>query len=650
MTYYKKHEPFFGSWHIAKLLGEGSFGKVFEIQREDFGETYKAALKVITVPQNESEVRSVMQSGMDQASVTEYFEGVVKEIVSEFVLMSKLKGNSHVVSYEDHQVIPHEGSLGWDILIRMELLTPLMDYAQKEEFTRKDVIKLGIDMCHALELCQKRNIIHRDIKPENIFVSESGNFKLGDFGIARTIEKTSSGLSKKGTYTYMAPEVYKGEEYGSSVDIYSLGIVMYRLLNNNRTPFLPPYPEKIKHSDIDNALVRRISGEQIPTPTGADGRLAEIVLKACAYNPAGRYSSPRQMRTELEAIVYGSDEASAIYPQGDEVTIGTNEYETTSTESPTQDSLDDEGTVSVFGEVEAPVQTVVDKTEHMIESKEEPAASAEKPPTKKKKFLLIAMIPIAVVVLLIAAFNLGGNQGNAPIAPTPQHTAAPAATTPALVGEWRLVEHNGENTRGSGIYLTFFADGTGDFIDDSMPWVTPEGRGGYIFEWSSDNGVFTLELSNGNWGRATYQVSAYQLSYVDQYGAESVYERVLSGGRDRVSWAAEFAAEVAEFNELMGRHISPTITPALVGEWRRDDVDDFETIGLVLSGDGTGYSVRFGEWNPIEWSTENGRLTITAISSDWSDQGAYEISSNRLVWTGPNGQFGNWENIYYRVS
>ena len=326
MAYYKKYEPLFGAWRITSQLGEGSFGQVFGIEREDFGETYKAALKVIMVPKNESELKSIMQSGIDDASVTEYVEGLVKDIVSEFVLMSKLKGNSNIVSYEDHRVIPHEGKVGWDILIRMELLTPLMEYAQTTALRRKDVIKLGIDMCNALELCQRYNIIHRDIKPENIFISNSGSFKLGDFGIARTIEKAGSSLSIKGTYTYMAPEIYKGESYGSSVDIYSLGIVMHRLLNENRTPFLPAYPEKIKHSDIEVALKKRINGEDIPAPTGADGRLSEIVLKACAFNPAARYSSPMQMREELAAILYETDDVKAIYPQGDEITVKENEY------------------------------------------------------------------------------------------------------------------------------------------------------------------------------------------------------------------------------------------------------------------------------------------------------------------------------------
>jgi len=376
MTYYKQYEPFFGSWSISKMLGEGSFGKVFEIERQDFGTTYKAALKIITVPQNESEVKSIMASGMDSANVTEYFEGVVKDIVSEFVLMSRLKGNSHVVSYEDHQVVPHENkNIGWDILIRMELLTPLLEHAQNIELTRKDVMRLGIDICSGLELCQKHNIIHRDIKPENIFVSESGNYKLGDFGIARTIEKTSSGLSKKGTYIYMAPEVYKGEEYGTAVDIYSLGIVMYRLLNNNRNPFLPPYPEKIKHSDIDDALIRRISGEVPPSPSGADGRLAEIVLKACSYNPKDRYSSPMQMRLELESILYEKEESKIIYPKGDKVVVESNEYATTEEEHGCGYDFEDEGTVSIFGNVPQPIEAIKQVKSATQMDKSEPSSA-----------------------------------------------------------------------------------------------------------------------------------------------------------------------------------------------------------------------------------------------------------------------------------
>lgn len=150
---------------------------------------------------------------MDKDSATQYFREVVEELVKEFAMMERLKGNTNIVTYEDHKVVPHTDGMGWDILIRMELLTPLQDYMSNKNLQEVDVIKLGIDMQGFGNLSAIANIIHRDIKPENIFVSELGDYKLGDFGIARTAEKTTSGMSKKGTYTYMAPEVYRGEAY-----------------------------------------------------------------------------------------------------------------------------------------------------------------------------------------------------------------------------------------------------------------------------------------------------------------------------------------------------------------------------------------------------------------------------------------------------
>lgn len=113
-SYYRKYEPFFGKWTFSKLIGEGSYGKVFEIERVDKydGEVYKAAMKAITVPQNPSEIETLKDNGMDDESVTAYFRGNVDDFKNEIKLMSKLKGESNIVSYEDHEVIQHEPGIG----------------------------------------------------------------------------------------------------------------------------------------------------------------------------------------------------------------------------------------------------------------------------------------------------------------------------------------------------------------------------------------------------------------------------------------------------------------------------------------------------------------------------------------------------------
>ena len=292
-------------WEIVRELGEGAFGSVYEVQRKDIGGTFKAALKFMSIPKSQKEIEDALTEGMDETTATSYFRSIMEDLVKEFATMEMLKGNTNIVSYEDHVVVEHENEIGWDILIRMELLTPFKDYLQSHSMDEKTVIKIGRDICSALVICEKRNIVHRDIKMENVFVSEYGDFKLGDFGVARTVEKTTSGMSIKGTISYMAPEVYKGQQYNSSVDMYSLGILLYRLVNNNRSPFLPPAPAPISYTDKENAEMRRLAGERFPDASLASPELMSIIRKATAYNATERYKSATEMRDDLARWALG---------------------------------------------------------------------------------------------------------------------------------------------------------------------------------------------------------------------------------------------------------------------------------------------------------------------------------------------------------
>ncbi len=136
----------------------------------------KSALKIISIPGNNSELKAVMGEGVDNKSITSYFYGFVEEIIKRLQLCPNSKGHTNIVTYEDHRVIPHEDHIGWDILIRMELLTSLLDYSEEHEITEQTVIKLGTDILTALEVCQKYHVVHRDIKPENILF-QTGRFQ-----------------------------------------------------------------------------------------------------------------------------------------------------------------------------------------------------------------------------------------------------------------------------------------------------------------------------------------------------------------------------------------------------------------------------------------------------------------------------------------
>lgn len=312
MTDIRQYKPLWGAWYVDGQLGEGSYGKVYKVHKEEFGRTYEAAVKMISIPQNESDILQAKSEGLNEESARSYFQAFVTDIIQEVDLMNAFRGNTNIVSLEDHKVIEKTDEIGWDIIIRMELLETLSSHITKQPMTQAEIIKLGIHICQALELCAKHNTIHRDIKPDNIFVSKYGDYKLGDFGIARQIERTMSGLSKKGTYQYMAPEVFKGEEYGASVDTYSLGIVMYRFLNKNRAPFLPEYPNPITPRDREEALQRRMSGEPLPEIQGIDEKLNSIVLKACSYERADRFQDATEMKAALASL--STDKADLSQP------------------------------------------------------------------------------------------------------------------------------------------------------------------------------------------------------------------------------------------------------------------------------------------------------------------------------------------------
>ena len=293
-------------WQIEKLLGKGSYGVVYQVVRKDNNLESRAAIKVISIPSNASEIDSLRSEGLDDNGTKSYFKGIVEDFVREIQLMESIKGMQNIVSVEDYKVVEKRETIGWDIYIRMELLTPFNTYITGRNFTEKDVIKLGLDICSALEICAQRNIIHRDIKPENIFVNDFGCFKLGDFGIARKLENMTGGLSQKGTLNYMAPEVANSTKYDSRADIYSLGVVLYRLVNANRLPFLQNENQVLNPNDRKNAIERRIRGEQIPVPSNASVQMANLVLRACAFSPDMRFSSATDMKNALSSVLSGT--------------------------------------------------------------------------------------------------------------------------------------------------------------------------------------------------------------------------------------------------------------------------------------------------------------------------------------------------------
>ena len=287
-------------WTVVKYLGEGGYGRVYEIERDLSGVKEQAALKVVSRPVDDAEIEACYENGYDQASMKASYQEELQRYVKEYQLMKELQGQTNIVSCDDFAVVPRKDGIGGQIFIRMELLTPLQKATKQSMLSESEVIKLGKDICKALMLCEARHIIHRDIKPENILVSKFGDYKLGDFGVARVQDHTTN-ATKMGTHGYAAPEVEHGQKYGKEADIYSLGITLYWLLNNRRMPFLNA-DEPITAMKNQEALRRRYEGEKLPAPKNGSTKLKQVVLKACAYRPEDRYRSAQDLYDALSEL------------------------------------------------------------------------------------------------------------------------------------------------------------------------------------------------------------------------------------------------------------------------------------------------------------------------------------------------------------
>ena len=197
---------------------------------------------------------------------------------------------------------------GWDVLLRMERLDCVAELLREEEGLTVDEVRvLARDIAAALQAAHGAGLIHRDVKPANLYRTADGHFQLGDFGVARRC-RTGVLQTMVGTAVYMAPEVARGEVYDGRADLYSLGIVLYQLLNHGQLPLMG---EDTPFDAREDAVHRRWQGAKLPLPPDGDRRLKKIVLRCCEPQPQKRYASADALLQALEQRPRGCKVAAA---------------------------------------------------------------------------------------------------------------------------------------------------------------------------------------------------------------------------------------------------------------------------------------------------------------------------------------------------
>jgi eukaryotic-like serine/threonine-protein kinase len=160
-----------------------------------------------------------------------------------------------------------------------------------------DSVRIAIAVASALEVAHRKGIVHRDVKPGNILITDAGDVKVTDFGIARAVSEASMTVTGTtlGSVHYFSPEQARGDEVTGASDVYALGIVLYEMLTGRR-PF---------EADSAAAVALKRLSEDAPTPT-AVGRpqppgLEAIVMRALERGPAARFPDAGAMAEALRA-------------------------------------------------------------------------------------------------------------------------------------------------------------------------------------------------------------------------------------------------------------------------------------------------------------------------------------------------------------
>ena len=269
--------PRFGPWQAIRLLGRGGMGEVYLAERADGAFQMEAAVKVaplaLASPDIEERFRRERQflASLDHPKVARLLDGGGGGSGLPYLVMEFVDGLA-IDRYCDLQKLDASSRIG---LMRQVL--------------------------EALIYVHGRGVIHRDLKPSNILVDAAGNAKLLDFGTARLVDASGdSAITKTGVFAFTpdfaSPEQTLAKPLTVATDIYSAGVLFYRLLTGR-----PPY----RFTDYSAGAVAQTINHTEPESSGLDRPLDAILLKALRKNPEERYLSAAEMDADLARYLEG---------------------------------------------------------------------------------------------------------------------------------------------------------------------------------------------------------------------------------------------------------------------------------------------------------------------------------------------------------
>lgn len=279
----KRISPLLDGFVLGGAISEHHGVSCYPAIQESTGERY--IVKIISIPASQNQADALLLTGAcsDREQVLAYFQELTDGVAGETDKLLQLSKQEGFVPHLGHQIQQKEDGVGFDIYLLSRYTPSLQVMMHTQPLTHLAAVNLGLDMCAALAACRRSGYLYVDLKPENIFPSDTQGYRIGDLGFIPLASLKYASLPEKYRSSYTAPEVSDAlSTLNATMDVYALGLILYQVYNNGQLPFAQNAPA---------------SG--LPAPLYADYEMAEIILRACAADPADRWQDPVQMGQAL---------------------------------------------------------------------------------------------------------------------------------------------------------------------------------------------------------------------------------------------------------------------------------------------------------------------------------------------------------------
>ena len=361
--------PMLDGFSLGQAISDHHGVVCYPAMRDDSEKRY--IVKRISLPASQVQVEALLLTGVykDADAVRAYYEELAQGITREIQTLDTLAGQRGFVPYKDHQIVPMESGIGYEVHLISRYRMTLERHLRRNPMTHLSAVNLGIDMCAALAVCREAGWLYVDLKPENIYLFNDQEYRIGDLGFQDMDMLAYSSLPERCRSIYTAPEV--ADAYSSlnaTMDTYALGMVLYQVYNNGVLPYT-------NGQEQAEWLEKLAAGEPMPAPLCADADMTAIITKAIAPDPADRWQTPAEMGHALISYMQrnGADDIPLVPPAPEP------EPEPEVVEAPIEEPVAEEAPVEEPAAEEAPAEETPAEEAPAEETPVEEAPAEETP-------------------------------------------------------------------------------------------------------------------------------------------------------------------------------------------------------------------------------------------------------------------------------